>query len=130
MMSIADQKRFADEPAVYDKALRLVIGRVALVLLLLLASFWRTGGLAHLALGKDSPDGLLLLFAAVFAFSIVYIICLRFAPAPIWQVRAQFVLDVIAITWLVVQTGDIISPYVTLYIVLISVAGFFLGKTE
>ena len=130
MMYIAGQSRYANEYAVYDKALRLVIGRVSLVLLLLLASFWRTGGFADLSLGEDSPDGLLLLFAAVFVVSIVYVVGLRFAPAPLWQVRAQFFLDVIGITWLVVHTGDIISPYVTLYIVLISVAGFFLGKTE
>ena len=130
MMSIAGQRRYADEYAVYDKAIRLVIGRISLVLLLLLASFWRTGGFAELSLGEDSPDGLLLLFAAVFAFSIIYVLGLRFAPAPLWQVRIQFAVDVVAITWLVVHTGDIISPYVTLYIVLISVAGFFLGKTE
>ena len=130
MMSIADQKRGADEYVVYDKMLRLVVGRVLFVLLLVLASFWRAGGFADLARGEDSPDGLLLVFSAIFAFSIVYIICLRFVPAPLWQVRAQFAVDLIAITWLVTQTGDIISPYVTLYVVLISVAGFFLGKTE
>ena len=129
-MSIAGPKEYAGEPMVYDKVMRLVFGRVSLVLLLLLASFWRTGGFADLTAGSDNPDGLLLLFAATIAVSIVYILCLRLAPASLWQVRVQFAVDVISITWLVIHTGDIISPYVTLYIVLISVAGFFLGKNE
>ena len=78
----------------------------------------------------ENPDGLLLLFAVTFALSIFYYVALRWGPAPLWQVRVQFAVDIVSITWLVVNTGDIISPYVTLYVVLISVAGFFLGKTE
>jgi two-component system sensor histidine kinase PilS (NtrC family) len=43
-----------------------------------------------------------------------------------WQVRSQFFLDALLITWIVWRTGDLTSPYVTLYIVLIGVASFFL----
>ena len=128
-MAIPIPKLNPDEAAVREKAVRLIIGRVALVLLLLLANFWRTGGFPDLTT-HENPDGLLLLFAITFAFSIVYFAALRLGPAPLWQVRIQFAVDIVSITWLVVQTGDIISPYVTLYVVLISVAGFFLGKTE
>jgi two-component system sensor histidine kinase PilS (NtrC family) len=39
-------------------------------------------------------------------------------------------LDLILITWLVRGTGDITSPYVTLYIFLISAAGFFVTKAD
>ncbi len=113
----------------HEKAVRLIVGRVALVLLLLLANFWRTGGLPDLNT-HENPDGLLLLFAVTFALSIVYYVTLRWGVAALWQVRVQFAVDIVSITWLVVNTGDIISPYVTLYVVLISVAGFFLGKTE
>jgi two-component system sensor histidine kinase PilS (NtrC family) len=128
-MSFAEPRHNAGDHVLYEKALRLIIGRVSLVLLLLLASFWRTGGLDELA-AEDNPDGLLLLFSATFALSVVYFLLLRLAPQALWQVRVQFAIDVISITWLVTQTGDIISPYVTLYVVLVSVAGFFLGKTE
>jgi two-component system, NtrC family, sensor histidine kinase PilS len=128
-MAIPDPKLNPDESAVREKAVRLIVGRVALVLLLLLANFWRTGGFPDLTT-HENPDGLLLLFAITFALSIVYIAALRWGAAPLWQVRVQFAVDIVSITWLVVNTGDIISPYVTLYVVLISVAGFFLGKTE
>lgn len=128
-MAIPGPKRNPDEAAVREKAARLIVGRVALVLLLLLANFWRTGGFPDLAT-HENPDGLLLLFAVTFALSILYFAIVRWAPAPLWQVRTQFAVDIVSITWLVVQTGDIISPYVTLYVVLVSVAGFFLGKTE
>ena len=117
------------DPALYEKTIRLIVGRIALVLLLLIANFWRTGGIPDLIV-DENPDGLLLLFSFTFAFSIIYFVLLRFAPATIWQVRVQFAIDIVSITWLTWRTGDIISPYVTLYIVLISVAGFFLGKTE
>ena len=128
-MAIPDPKLNPDESAVREKAVRLIVGRVALVLLLLLANFWRTGGFPDLTT-HENPDGLLLLFAITFALSIIYFAALRLSPAPLWQVRFQFAVDIVSITWLVVQTGGIISPYVTLYVVLISVAGFFLGKTE
>lgn len=117
------------DPAIYEKAIRLIVGRIALVLLLLIANFWRTGGLPDLV-ADENPDGLLLLFSFTFALSLVYFALLRFAPSALWQVRTQFAIDIVTITWLTWETGDIISPYVTLYIVLISVAGFFLGKTE
>lgn len=125
-MSIARTEPRIGDPAIYVKATRLLVGRVALVLLLLLASYWRTGDLTS----DHSPEGLLLLFTFTFACSIAYFVLLRWASATIWQIRFQFAVDVVSITWLVVQTGDLLSPYVTLYIVLISVAGFFLGKTE
>lgn len=128
-MAIPSPKRDPDEAAVREKTVRLIVGRVALVLLLLLANFWRTGGFPDLTT-HENPDGLLLLFAVTFALSIVYYAALRWGAGALWQVRVQFTVDIVSITWLVVNTGDIISPYVTLYVVLISVAGFFLGKTE
>ena len=128
-MAIPVPQKNPDETLLREKAIRLIVGRVSLVLLLLLANFWRTGGFPDLTT-HENPDGLLLLFSVTFAVSIVYFAVLRFGPAPLWQIRVQFAIDIVSITWLVVQTGDMISPYVTLYVVLVSVAGFFLGKTE
>lgn len=128
-MQITRDRQYLEEPILYGKALRLIFGRVALIFLLLITNLWRTSGVGDLA-GGDSPDHLLILFSAIVVLTVVYFGLLRVLPASVWQIRLQFLIDVVGITWLVLQTGDIISPYVTLYIVLISVAGFFLGKTE
>lgn len=128
-MAHRDEQQQMYDPVFYGKAVRLISGRVALIFLLLMANLWRTSGFADLTAG-DSPDALLIVFSFTVGLSVIYFVALRLAPAALWQVRIQFVFDLIIITWLVMQTGDIISPYATLYIVLISVAGFFLGKTE
>src|SRR6185295_177065 len=43
------------------------------------------------------------------------------------QARLQILLDVLLVTWLVWNTGNVNSPYAALYIVIISVASLFLG---
>jgi hypothetical protein len=58
--------------------------------------------------------------------SVVYFFLLRLSNHYSWQLRVQFLLDALLITWLVWRTGDLSSPYITLYIVLISVASFFM----
>lgn len=128
-MATAEANTFADDPVLYWRALKLISGRVALVFLLLIANLWRTSGFADLTAGENS-DGLVVLFSLTVALTIFYYLMMRLLGGMLWQIRAQFLIDLGLITWLIWQTGDIISPYVTLYIVLISVAGFFLGKTE
>lgn len=128
-MKIQADREFLNDPVISGKALRLIFGRVAFVFLLLMAKLWQTGGAADLAAGGKS-DGILILFSLSVPLAVVYYGMLRLLPGLIWQIRLQIALDVVCITWLVLQAGDVISPYVTLYIVLISVAGFFLGKTE
>ncbi|MDQ3087963.1 MAG: hypothetical protein M3Q78_05130 [Acidobacteriota bacterium] len=44
-----------------------------------------------------------------------------------WQIRVQFLTDMLLITWLVWRTGTASSPYIMLYIVLICVASIFLS---
>src|SRR5262249_14707366 len=44
------------------------------------------------------------------------------------QARLQFSFDILLVTWLVWLTGNAASPYAALYIVIISVAGLFLGR--
>ncbi|MFN3330207.1 MAG: two-component system sensor histidine kinase NtrB, partial [Pyrinomonadaceae bacterium] len=48
----------------------------------------------------------------------------------LWQTRIQLAVDLILITWLVWQTGDIGSPYVALYMVVISITALFLSPKE
>lgn len=112
-----------------SKIQRLILGRVAFLLLLLMANLWRSTGIFASA-QPESADGLVIAFAITAGLSLIYFAALQFAPRLQDQVRIQLFVDLLLITWLVWLTGDIISPYVTLYIVLISVAGFFLGRAE
>jgi two-component system sensor histidine kinase PilS (NtrC family) len=129
LMPWRSHQPLTEEPSLKTKAQRLIFGRVGFVLFLLMANLWRASGNADLT-GADGPDGLVIAFAVTASLAVIYLFTIRFAPRLLDQLRIQFVIDLALITWLVWQTGDIISPYVTLYIVLISVAGFFFGKAE
>ena len=99
---------------------------MVIFLLLVLSWFWQSG---HLRLSFENfPQGLFLVFLISVGLTIVYFFLLRLSRHLAWQVRAQFFLDGLLITWLVWRTGDLSSPYITLYIVLISVASFFRSR--
>src|SRR5436189_4009212 len=103
----------------------LVIGRLMAIFLLLVTSwFWYSG---TLRLSFDNfPQGIFLVFLISVGLTIVYFFSLRLSTNYAAQIRIQFFLDALLITWLVWRTGDLTSPYITLYIVVISVASFFL----
>jgi two-component system, NtrC family, sensor histidine kinase PilS len=103
----------------------LIIGRLMVIFLLLVTSWiWYSG---RLRLSFESfPQGLFLVFLISVGLTIVYFFLLRISKNFSWQLRAQFFLDALLITWLVWRTGDLTSPYITLYIVLISVSSFYL----
>lgn len=103
----------------------LIIGRLlAIFLLLVTVWFWYSG---TIRLSFDTfPQGLFLVFVISVGLTIVYFFLLRLSKNFVWQARAQFFLDALLITWLVWRTGGLSSPYITLYILLISVASFFL----
>lgn len=62
------------------------------------------------------------------ALSAVAALALRLTPLPLRALAAaQFFCDVLIVTWLVGAGGDINSPHVALYIVVISVASILLG---
>lgn len=126
---MAANAQFAEDLTLRARTLRLILGRVAFLLLLLTANLWRSTGTSDTNF-SDNIDGLALAFATVAGLSVIYYAALNFAPRVIDQVRIQFVVDVLLITVLVWGTGDIVSPYITLYIVVISVSGFFLGRAE
>src|SRR5688500_13519418 len=104
--------------SLHSKVQRLILGRVAFLLLLLLANLWRSTGIFS-PTEPESADGLVIAFALTAGLSIIYFAALRFAPRVEVQVRIQLFIDLLLTTWLVWLTGDIISPYVTLYVVLI-----------
>jgi two-component system sensor histidine kinase PilS (NtrC family) len=117
----------ADNPV--GKIKGLIFGRVALIFLLLLANWWWNS--SYLELPEENfPGGLFLIFLFSLALTLPYLLLLHFNWNYQRQVRVQFLMDIILITGIIWQTGDVVSPYVTLYIILISVAGFFLGRNQ
>lgn len=120
-----DEKADSANSKQMQRILTLIIGRLMIIFLLLVASwFWSSG---TLRLSFDNfPQGLFLVFLISVGLTIVYFFLLRLSKNLGWQIRVQFFLDSLLITWLVWRTGDLTSPYITLYIVLISVASFFM----
>lgn len=109
-----------------QKLQTLVIGRLLAVFLLLVATWvWNSG---HLKLSwEDFPQGLFLVFIISVGLTIVYFFFLRLSGSYAWQIRTQFFLDALLVTWLVWRTGVLNSPYITLYIIVIAVASVFLS---
>lgn len=108
-----------------QKLQTLVVGRLIVIFLLLVTSWvWYSGSINFTL--DDFPKGPLLVFVVSIGLTTVYFLLARLSASFDWQVRAQFLLDALLITWLVWKTGDLTSPYITLYIVLIGVSSAFL----
>lgn len=120
------EKYLPSNLSVIQKLQTLIIGRLMVVFLILVATWvWNSG---HLRLSYDNfPQGLFIVFLIAVGLTIVYFFVLRLSDNFPWQIRIQFFLDALLITWLVWRTGDITSPYITLFIVLIAVASVFLS---
>lgn len=125
----ADIKNFDPVEKQMNRIQLLIIGRLMAAFLLLVSSWiWNSG---HLKLSYENiPRDLLLAFLIYVGLTIVYFFLLRLSSNHSWQIRAQFFIDIILTTWLVWRTGDVSSPFITLYIVIISFAGFFLRSRE
>jgi len=120
--------KFTVDAKLAGNVANLIFGRLALAFIILFAGLWWISD-SGISLGAISR-GYVLLFLGVVALSAVYLIWLRVSRKLVWQIRTQFLIDALLITVLVGATGGLISPYITLYIILISVAGFFLGKID
>ncbi len=107
----------------------LIIGRLLAIFLLLVASWVWSSGRLKLSF-ENFPRGLFIVFLIAVGLTIVYFFVLRLSKDFTWQVRTQFFLDALLVTWLVWRTGDLTSPYITLYIVIIAVSSVFLTATE
>ena len=103
----------------------LIVGRLIVIFLLLVTSWIWYSGSVELTL-DNFPAGPFLVFVVSVGLTIVYFLLARLSRKLEWQVRAQFLIDALLITFLVWKTGDLTSPYITLYIVLIGVSSAFL----
>lgn len=124
-----DEKIFSVNARQSQRIQTLIIGRLLAIFLLVVVGWvWHSGKL-RLSF-EDFPQGLFLVFLISVGLTIIYFFVLRFNENYALQARVQFFLDALLITWLVWRTGDLTSPYITLYIVLISVSSLFLKARE
>ena len=124
-MSSLDEKVLPANPMRMQSIQTLIIGRLIVIFLLLVTSWvWYSGSLDFSL--TDFPKGPLLVFLVSVGLTAVYFLLLRISRQWALQVRIQFLLDALLITWLVWRTGDLTSPYITLYIVLIGVSSQYL----
>ncbi len=125
----SEEKNLAENQNTTEKLQWLIIGRLMSVFLLLIGT-WIWNSNIHGFSFENFPRGLLIVFLIAVGLSIVYFFALRFIENKIWQVRLQFFVDIFLTTWLVWTTGDVASPYISLYTVLIFVASIFLTANE
>ncbi len=117
------------EPERLERMQRIIFGRLALIFLMLLANWWWSG--SHLSPATGAfPTSLFAFFLVSITLTGIYHIAAYFSSNYFLQRRVQFSIDVLLITWLVWETGNVNSPYTSLYIVLICLSGFMLGKAE
>ena len=122
-----DEKYVSANSQITQRIQTLIIGRLMVIFVLLVGSWiWNSGQLV-LSIEKY-PRGLLLVFLLSVGLTIAYFFILRLSKKYGWQVRVQFLLDTLLITWLVWRTGDLSSPYIPLYIVIIGVSSFYLSS--
>jgi two-component system sensor histidine kinase PilS (NtrC family) len=104
----------------------LISGRAAAVILLLIAgAVWKRSALGHgLFTSISSVEPIILTVAAL---TLIYCAVRLLWTNFLAQARIQFFFDVLLVTWLVWNTGNVSSPYAALYIVIISIASIFVG---
>jgi two-component system, NtrC family, sensor histidine kinase PilS len=128
MFSLNENKLTANATLV-QKVQSLVLGRLVVIFLLLVSSWIWYSGSTEFTL-QSIPQSALLIFIISVGLTVVYFFLLRLSKTLQWQIRLQFLLDSLLITWLVWRTGDLTSPYITLYIVLIGISSIFLRPTS
>lgn len=104
----------------------LISGRAGAVIVLFLTGVvWKWSAPGHgLATSLNTVAPLILTVAGL---SIIYCVARLLWKNFLAQARFQFLADVLLVTWLVWTTGNVSSPYVALYIVIISIASLFVG---
>jgi two-component system sensor histidine kinase PilS (NtrC family) len=103
----------------------LILGRLAAALLLFGARFVWTHGTGSLAWNQMLP-ALLIVCGLTFIYALTH----HFSRTLLLQTRIQFVVDILLVTWLVWNTDVIHSPFVALYILIISASSLFLGPRD
>jgi two-component system, NtrC family, sensor histidine kinase PilS len=122
-----DEKSVTESDAFLYRLRWLIAGRLlAAILLLLLSALWTRERFGD-ATSSDALRGALPIFLCVVALTLVYVLGLRFFGRLALQGAGQLFADVLLGSWLVWVTGDVYSPYVALYVIIIAIASILLG---
>lgn len=98
------EKGFRVGNSLMQKVQTLIVGRLLVTFLLLIASWvWDNGTLTFSF--QDFPKSFFIAFMISVGLTVFYFLLLRFNKNYRWQIRAQFFIDAILITWLVWQTA-------------------------
>ncbi len=125
-----NQKFFSNETELTQKIQTLIIGRLLVIFLMLVAGWlYNNGGNLKFS-ANNFPFELMIVLLISVGLTIVYFFVLRLNENFEWQIRIQFFLDILLVTWLVWRTGDLTSPFIMLYIVAIGISSFFLSARE
>ena len=126
-MNSLDENHLSANDPIINKIQLLIIGRLMTLFLLLVGTWvWNSG---HLKLSYDEfPRSLFIVFLIFVGLTIVYFFVLRLSRNYNAQIKVQFFLDAVLITWLLWRTGDLSSPYLTLYTILIATSSIFLAS--
>jgi two-component system sensor histidine kinase PilS (NtrC family) len=105
---------------------RLIFGRaVAFLVLLLIGVVSKSSALGRGMVASLSVVTPIILTVA--GLTLVYSAARLLWKNYLAQARLQFFVDVLLVSWLVWTTGNVGSPYVALYVVIISIASLFVG---
>jgi two-component system sensor histidine kinase PilS (NtrC family) len=122
-----DEKNVMERDGFVQRLRWLIAGRMlAAVLLLLLSALWTREGFGDASSG-NTLRGALPIFLCVVVLTFLYVLALRFLGRLAWQGAGQLFADVLLGTWLVWVTGDVYSPYIALYVIIIAIASILLG---
>lgn len=126
-MPTPKNRRYSADSVLAGKLRRLIFARFVLIAALLAVHLWWTKGAVS---AQALPSLLLYFFLFSIGLTVTYYAVFRFNEDHIGQTRVQMFVDAFMVTWLVWATGDMTSPYIPLYIILVSVTGIMLGKSE
>ena len=104
-MTSLDEKAESTNSRQMQSIQTLIIGRLLAIFLLLVASWFWSSGTFRLSF-ENFPQGLFLVFLISVGLTIVYFFLLRLSSSFNWQIRAQFFLDALLITWLVLGVAS------------------------
>ncbi|MEP6718274.1 MAG: ATP-binding protein [bacterium] len=103
----------------------LIFARLAIAIFLVLVRvIWISGR------DEESWTQILPALLIVCGLTLVYSLAHRISRTLPFQVRLQFALDIMLVTWLNWTTDVIHSPYIALYIVIIAASSLFLGPRD
>ncbi|MEP6922943.1 MAG: ATP-binding protein [Pyrinomonadaceae bacterium] len=107
-----------------ERGWQLTVGRIFVLLFLMATSlYWNGENLP--ASSKAFLHVPQIIFVIWFLLAILYLLALKFIKHLQVQIAVQMVIDGLLMSWLVWATGDVRSPYITLYTVLICLTGVF-----